>query len=248
MQLFSLILFALISCNANDKNNHNAKDLIVDVESNGNLERKYYTPQKHIMSSILFNQKKSKLVLTDSVVFQYDSLGRFKDIEEYEFSGISYQKIVASVEGEYYANLFSSVNSCPDFSALKLSFLLINELGDMCNITNSTLPDGQDVKKLEKVYIEGQTRTLVYDSLNAKFRNLSLDFQSFFDNQNLNRIEILLQNGYLSKENYFYENGILTRTYVYEDEKVKDIEIEAKYKDGLIKKNNRHYSYSYSDK
>jgi len=244
MQYIPLLLITLLSCAPDTNSSTSKKELVVDITSSNVLvERQYYSGEKQLIRSVIFDQNKHNATPTDSTIFFYDSLGQFKNIVSYEFANGKYKKTDDPTQDEYYANLFSRISDCSDFKNLIPSFPLTNELNDICNITNSTLPDGRDIKDLAKADVQGKDKVIVYDGINAKFNNLSLDLESYFFNQDLSKLVATIKNGALAAESYFFSDGNLTRTYTYENGKVRNINIEAKYNDGTVKQVNRNYSY-----
>lgn len=244
MRYILFLLIAFISCNQNDANSTGLnRDHVIDISSNSQLiERRYYSNEKKINSIIFFDRDSPIEEPVDSIVFLYNSSDQIENIITYNYIDERYQKNTNSVDKEHFMNIFSTLQDCSNFKSLTSSYLLINELSDICNITNSVLPNGKDMKILEKVNYQGKNKVLTYDGINARFNGLSLDLQSFFYDQKLNKLTIVCDGAFISSDTYYFQNGSFKRNYNYRDGKLIDIKIEVTYNDGTTQHILKHFS------
>jgi len=219
---------------------------IVEIEQNRHLkERRYYDLNKKIVKIVFFDFSNSKLIRGDSLCFVYDSNGILNNVIEYSFIKNKYQKIKSSLSYTFYKNLFDFKNSCQDIFSYNESYLIPNELSDICQIRKSVLADGRYVQSLEKIYKKGNLSVIEYDKINSRFNNLSDDLKTFFYGQELISFKITINNNHLIKEEYVFEGGLLQRIYIYQNEKMKNIDIVVSRKNGTLQTISRYFKYKF---
>jgi hypothetical protein len=242
MKVFLLFLLVIVGC-PNQKVSK-PKGTTVEVKQNGLLkERRYYSLQKQLTGIVFFDSSGSRSVQGDSLCFAYQAGEELSDVTEYHFTAQKYIKADPTFSNEYYKRLFYFRKACPDIYSLNSSYLLYNELGDICNIRSSVLIDGREVRSLEKISQEGDLKNFEYSDLNSKFNNLSQILQSRFYDQLLARLRIETQAGSLVREQYFFENGTLDRKYFYKNGVINNILISILFKDGSQEKIEQQFNY-----
>lgn len=232
----------VVGCDSSD-NKESLQLNIVEIADNNTLITRRYYDNNRLVSLIEFD-KEIKLPI-DSIHFLYNTKKELQDVVVYNYYQGEYQIDSSSQIGsQYYLAAYNYDSSgCGDFFSLKSAYVISPELKDICTIRNAVLPDGQEVQALEKISYQSNRKILEYSKLNSKFNHLSKDIQSFFYNQELLKVQLKIENRRLVSEEYFFSNGIFTRNYLYKGDKIENVTIDVKYKDGTHQRMNKHYSY-----
>jgi hypothetical protein len=189
-----------------------------DNEKKQLISKVYLNGRNHLLDSIRFIRDKNEKVIA-------------KDVYQYK-NGVFEKQIIGS-------GTFSEVE-CDILSRITKPQFYLRDLSDICIITSATLPEGGVVADKIKSSNDGDTTTIYAENINARFRGLSLEIESFFYNELLHSFKFQFQDEKLLTEKYVFEEGTLQRIYYY-DFKELTVTIKANYKNGDKKTINMKY-------
>ena len=200
-----------------------SKDNILEIRKNGLLiESRHYTINKMLESIVHFKSDKFKSIPIDSIFFKNTSPGNLDKIFFFSYSKGHYKYEENVLMTTYYQTLLYRNKDCPLINNLVTSYDLFESLRDICNITTSVLPNGEETSILKKERMEKYTNNIIitYDNLNSRFNGLSNGLQSYFYHKQLNKLCINMRDHFLVKEEYFFENGKFTREHSYQNQQL----------------------------
>ena len=241
-------MFSLGRCNANHLT---SKQEIVDIKTNGFLrERRYYNGNKKLIGVVNFKKKGKVATPIDSICFKIKPSGEVDNVLHFNYVNGHYITDENSVMSKFYEGLIANLTECDDFKGVKKAYILIEAMNDVCSITHSVLTNGKQVSEARKVQTDftsqGLTSIITYNHLQSRFSGLTLDLQSYFDQELLNTVKLTLKNNFLITEDYYFSKGKLTRKYVYNKKgNLVLIIVAAKHKDrNKTYRTVREYNYS----
>lgn len=218
-----ILLFLSISIISSCQNEESAK-VIRMTQDTLLVQRIYYqglNEEKQVISKVHLNGRNHTL---DSIQFIRDKTGKIIAKDVYQYKNGVYEKQVLG------SGTFSEVK-CEILSKVTKPQFYLRDLSDICIITSATLPEGGIVAKKIRSLIDGDTINIYAEKINARFRGLSQEIESFFYNQILHSFKLQILGDKLLTEWYVFEDGTLQRIYYY-DSKELTVTIKAKYNNG----------------
>ncbi len=182
---------------------------IIDVTQDSILiERIFYTSnngKKQLFSKIIFNGQNQPL---DSIRFLRNKNNEITTKNIYHYTKGNFENQIFDTES------FNN-SECEILSKITKPQFYLRDLSDICTITKAALPRGGMVSDKITIINEGNVNTIYAENIDARFKGLSLEIESYFYDQILHSFSLQIQNEKLITEKYNFEGGTLLRVYSY---------------------------------
>lgn len=214
---------------------------IYAIKQEGVLVEKRYVDDKNRTTCFVTYDIETKNPI-DSISLNYINQEELGAIKAYSLVEGKYQVNELPIISDFYRKIYSADDGlCDILMNVKHKLLIEDVLSNICGIQSSVLPDGKNVSSLAITTKSSDLIEIKYVDVKARFNNLSETLQSYFYNQIMEGFSLHVQNGYLQKEEYTFIDGVFTRTFFYDAERLIKSVIDVKYKDGRTKSSTRVY-------
>lgn len=245
--LLAIVLLAFCGCGSGVMS---SKEEIIEIRLNDfTKERRYYNENRILIGIIQFKTDKTKGGRTpiDSVRYDLSSTGELLKVNYFNYENGRYTADTNNPIQNYYEALFKSISGCGEIKSVNNAYILLEASNDICAIASSVLSNGQEASAVRKERNDSSlnkvNKTVTYDSLNSIFIGLSEEVQSHFFQQPLKTLVIAITNNFLSKEDYYFSEGQVTREYIYKKGKLSSVIVTTRRNDGETEKIIKQYSF-----